>query len=107
MTDVTFNFEDYYKRDFIDPLYRPYLERRMTPLNPYTINANEIRYNQGYDFKLKHSFYPCPIGFQRKKIDYCERISERNLPLFYLKDQNKDESYMPKTNKIFTSIYPL
>lgn len=108
MTTTTFPFELYYSPHFIDPLYAPYMFPSHK-FNPLTMNKNEVRYNWGYDFKKKHSDYPCPMGFRDKAPQwsgYCERHINQT-PLFYMRKQNEHSEFFPNTSRVNTSIYPL
>jgi hypothetical protein len=82
MTRYIFPYEDYYKQDFIDPLYLPYTQPRYPVINPLTMNTNEIRLDWGQDFRKKYSEYPCPMGFVPINEDYCSRYINQ-LPHFY------------------------
>jgi len=88
--DVTQNFQDYYSPNFIDPLYRPYIQKRTYNFNPMMMNLNEIRYNKGLTFKLKNA-NTCPIGF-KKELDYCIR-DIKQVPIFYTQNQNEMKEY--------------
>lgn len=111
MTRYMFPYEDYYKSSFIDPLYLPYIKRNVFPINPYTMNINEIRYNLGQTFKKKYSHYPCPMGFKNKGIDYCERFTPP-VPIFYtnyvdniIKDELPHQDFIIKQKPNFNGIY--
>jgi hypothetical protein len=82
MTSYIFPYEDYYKQQFVDPLFYPYTRPRKLYLNPDTMNANEVRYNWGQTFRKKYSGYPCPMGFKNIDGDYCKRFIPQ-IPLFY------------------------
>ncbi len=86
--DTVVDFQDYYLSDFIDPLYRPYCNRQHK-FNNLTMNRNELRFDKGLNFKLKHSEYPCPMGFEKTNDGWCQRKIEQ-IPLFYLFDRNKN-----------------
>ena len=82
MTDVIFNFEEYYSKDFVDPMFAQYQNRKHY-FDPFTTNANELRNGKNF-FKKQFSILPCPTGMQRMKNnpDYCEPM-KKNIPLFY------------------------
>lgn len=99
--DVTFNFYDYYKPGFIDPLYTQYEEVKPLYFNPWTMNPNEIRIDWGYDFKKQFSHWPCPVGFKSKGIDFCTR-NINQVPLFYTRQK---PNYF-WCNNIKESVFP-
>ena len=108
MSTITFPFENYYLSDFIDPLYRPYINRNVFNINPLTMNINEIRYQQGLTFKKKHSNFPCPFGFG-KKFDYCERLAHTTKLSGFYHDESIDNGlyeFIKKTSMISENIYP-
>lgn len=107
MTEINFPFESYYLPNFVDPLFVPYMKQnRRHFFNPLTMNINEIKYNWAYDFKKKHSNYPCPDGFHSKGIDYCTRniFKNSNSNSFYTKSSN---GFFPTPSDMYiSSIYP-
>jgi len=82
MARYVFPYEDYYKQNFVDPLFYPYTLPRKLSINPDTMNTNEIRYKWGQTFRKKYSGYPCPMGFKNIGNDYCARFIPQ-IPLFY------------------------
>lgn len=71
--DTVINYSDYYRKDFIDPLYATYYQKRTIELNPYLVNKNEVRDGcKGLYFKKYSSESPCPPGYSRYGIDYCK-----------------------------------
>jgi hypothetical protein len=100
--ETEFNFYDYYKPNFVDPLYAPYMTSRPLNPNPWTMNPNEIRYAQGYDFKKQFSHWGCPVGFTKKGYDYCTRKIDQ-IPLFYMRDSPTNFFWCSKIGK---SVYP-
>jgi hypothetical protein len=90
MAQVNFPFTDYYKTDFIDPLYYPYHSQGKFELNNF-LNSSEVRINRGVYFKKKHSSYPCPAGYDTHDQDICYRNVEAGL--FYQKLTNEDYTH--------------
>lgn len=111
MTRYVFPYEDYYKQSFVDPLYLPYLIPKEIKINPYTMNLNEIKFNQGQDFKKKYSAYPCPMGFKNIGLDYCTKFNNQ-VPHFYTNLYknivNQDIPLKDFTNyqNVIGSVYP-
>jgi hypothetical protein len=84
--DYLIPYSDFYRPDFVDPLYSQYLLPRNIPFNDYLLNKNEVRDGcKGIYFRKKNSEYPCPPGYSCRDIDYCyknhgETIGLYNLP---------------------------
>lgn len=74
-------FMDFYKSDFVDPLYKQYMTTDFE-INPWLLNPNEIRFGKGIMFKKQHSHFPCPVYFEDVGGDYCVK-SDKQIPLFY------------------------
>lgn len=70
MTYTIQNWNDYYNRNFIDPLYAQYMTRP-TSWNPFTLNTNELSQNKGTFFKRQNIEYPCPMGYVSDDLDGC------------------------------------
>lgn len=82
MAYQVFNYLDFHKKNFIDPLYRPYLTNKNYKFNSDLLNPNETRFGKGQSFKLKSSNYPCPMGFEKGNYNWCYPIQE-NYGIFY------------------------
>lgn len=81
--DTIINYSDYYRKDFIDPLYAPYYRKRILKLNPYLVNKNEIRDGcKGLYFKKYSSESPCPTGYSQYGLDYCKRTIGPTIGLY-------------------------
>ena len=95
---TTLSFSDYYRNDFIDPLYRPYLEKRQFDMSKSKdlLNQNEIRRGWGRAFRLKSSRYPCPFGYKKGDFDWCYPMTP-NEPIFY---SNNYKNILNNTNPI-------
>lgn len=111
--ETNFRFEDYYKTDFVDPLYKNYsqtfcndvnckLPTNLSILNPLTNNINEIKYNKGLLFKKQYSSYPCPMGFIDVGYDYCKEIKPTSS--FFYGPKYKNILNIEGTFKDFTDI---
>uniref|UniRef100_A0A6C0JST0 Uncharacterized protein n=1 Tax=viral metagenome TaxID=1070528 RepID=A0A6C0JST0_9ZZZZ len=102
MSNVRFNFQDYYSPNFIDPLYSPYLLENRTFNKNELINTNEVKINKQLDFRKKYSHYPCPEGYESIRNDYCHKS-----PQYIQSDLYKmyEKQYF-KSNKMTNEIFP-
>ena len=107
MTSVNLSVWDYYKPDFIDPLYEQYVGRgnnaMFVPKNNQQVltsipnrecSVKKLENNElvreelvpqgwGKRFQKARSYYPCPVGWISDQDGYCVEAEREFVPVFY------------------------
>lgn len=98
--DTSFHFMKYYNKNFIDPLYLPYINRQNNynqmhlSFNPYMDNTNELFINKGLLYKKQYSHQPCQIGYESTGLDFC-RPEQPKVSNFYECDVHPKDVLRP------------
>ena len=122
--DLNYSIWDTYGSNFIDPLFIPYQNDKITnniskgcPVNKTKtiggmntlVHPELIRKNWGLSFMKKHTNYPCPIGWMKMNKDddnWCVQVKPEYTPLFYTNLANipKNMYFEGYTNNIYNNL---